>query len=809
MKKRIPMIIGLVWLLMATALYGYFVWNGQPDGIYTYDNDGCTVNRKVYVSDNEKTDGFIYELDLYGNVTDFFAANELQDHAQIREIATDGEILYSVMEIPESVSENSQREYVILAFENGLQLARMTPYLSLYENERLTDFSVDENTCYLSAVTADGEAACVYEVPLQQLTDPDTAVQSQLELESSLRKEAAPGRMIVEAAYEMGGLSIRTDADLVSGPFAPDDSIRYTYSLCHMSLGQLMALHGNYQIYWLITVATGWLLLFLFYLLLRNHNRVIYTAIVVELVLLVVVFGGLGTLVNKQVKVENEAKTKWLSAVLNDVLYDVGDLSAVPFSDDTFYTSDEYAQLMERLDITYSQTKEDGCVDLFFADASDLSVCVSTSGRNHETVDARYFKAGDETARAMIRPESITTRYFTLDGTDYQMFVANAGDSAGSGYVLFGVYLDDSSDVGNWQTEIVAALLIFALTSLLCIAILVMQSADLGRLAHSMQLVANGKTDVERPRVYGGDMRTLWNALGEIQKKIRNENYTKFLTFEAYYRFAPKNIERLLNKESITEVTSGNVTRLTGTMAMISTVGARNGSEQEIGRLNRLIAMIGRYQEERDGVFVSGDGSLSILRFLYMERNADTLSSSVDFLREYSEQEQEKTGSVPRTTILLHYSSFIYGVAGTNHQSSAFLVSPDTDEIQHFAAWFREHGLRLVISETVKDRENYDGALRCIGYIQMGSSGKKMNMYEVLDAYDVRERERKRAVCERFAQALELFYQHDFYLARSAFSDILKELPTDEISKWYLFTCETYLNMEHAEDVPCALRYEE
>ena len=151
----------------------------------------------------------------------------------------------------------------------------------------------------------------------------------------------------------------------------------------------------------------------------------------------------------------------------------------------------------------------------------------------------------------------------------------------------------------------------------------------------------------------------------------------------------------------------------------------------------------------------------------------------------------------------------MYGVAGTNQQSSTFLVSPETDEIEHFAAWFRERGLRLVISETVKERENYDGLLRYIGYIQMTGSNKKMDMYEVLDALDVREREKKRAVCERFSQALELFYQHDFYLARSAFSDILKELPTDEIAKWYLFTCETYLNMEHAEDVPCCLRYEE
>ena len=402
----------------------------------------------------------------------------------------------------------------------------------------------------------------------------------------------------------------------------------------------------------------------------------------------------------------------------------------------------------------------------------------------------------------------MTTR-FAVDGQNYQMLAAAPDDFTGEGYVLFGVFRDDSLDIGQWQGTLISALILFAVASLLCIGILALQAADLGRLAQGMHRVASGRTDVERPKVYGRDMRAVWSALGEIQKKIRDVNYAKFLTFEAYYRFAPKNIEKLLNKASITEVACGDVMRLQGTMAMISTVGPKTGSEEEVERINRLIALIGKYQEEKDGVFVSNDGSLSMLRFLFMERNLDTLHSAIDFLRELGEQERDTNSTIPRASILLHYSSFVYGIAGTTQQSSAFLVSPDTEEIERFAAWFREHGLRLVISETVKEREHYDGALRCIGYVQMSNSGKKMNMYEVLDAYDVRERSRKQAICEKFDRALELFYQHDFYLARSGFSDILKDLPTDEIAKWYLFTCETYLNMENAEDVPCCLRYEE
>lgn len=799
------MIIGLVWLLAATALYGYAIWNGQPDGVYTYDNDGCTQNQTVYVADNDTKEGLIYEMDLYGKVTDFFSTRELQDEAFIREIAEYDGALYAVMAIPDASGQNDTYTYRILQFSDGLQLEAMTAELSIYQTDVLTDLDVDENGMYLATVAWDGSAACVYEVSHDELTDLETAAKASATVESFLRQEAETGRTYVAASYEMGSISVRSDADLVSGPFAVDDTVRYTYSLCHMSFGQLMSLHSNYRIYWLIGVLAGWLVILMLYALLRNHNRVVYLALVLELVLLVVVLGGSGVFVYQQTQTQQAARTKWFASVLNGILTDIGDPSELSFTDSDFYTSEQYTQLQERLQTAYTQVREDGCEDLFFADTTDLCIYVSVSGHNHETVDTRYFAAASDEAEALVVSDSITSKTFRMDGQRYQILTA----ATNGDYALFGVFSDEAWSFGDWQTQLVSVLIVFALASLMCILILALQSADLGILARSMQQVAGGRTDIERPRVYGGDMRILWNALGEIQNKIRKVNYSKFLAFEAYYRFAPKNIEQLLNKESITEVTSGDVTKLQGTMALISTVGPRNGSEEEIGRLNRLIALIGRYQEEKDGVLISNDSSLSILRFLFMEKNQNTLNSAVDFLRELTEQENAYLRSIPKTTILLHYSSFVYGVAGTSQQSSTFLVSPETDELERFAAWFRERGLRLVISETVKEREHYNGLLRCIGYIQMSGSGKQMKMYEALDALNVREREKKRAVCERFAQALELFYQHDFYLARSTFSDILKELPTDEISKWYLFTCETYLNMEHAGDVPCELRYEE
>ena len=118
-------------------------------------------------------------------------------------------------------------------------------------------------------------------------------------------------------------------------------------------------------------------------------------------------------------------------------------------------------------------------------------------------------------------------------------------------------------------------------------------------------------------------------------------------------------------------------------------------------------------------------------------------------------------------------------------------------------------GLNLVLTEDVKNRENYDGAFRYIGYILIADTGERLRLYEALDACVLAQRRLKEETDTRFQKGLELFYQHDFYLARSTFSDVLKENPEDAMAKWYLFTCENYLNQVHVEGDICRLYWEQ
>ena len=123
----------------------------------------------------------------------------------------------------------------------------------------------------------------------------------------------------------------------------------------------------------------------------------------------------------------------------------------------------------------------------------------------------------------------------------------------------------------------------------------------------------------------------------------------------------------------------------------------------------------------------------------------------------------------------------------------SYLVSKETEKLASFADWLRSLRLSLVVTSSVKERESEIGETRYIGFI-VADAGKRIDLYEVLSAQAGRVATAKLRTKAAFESAIKMFYDQDFFLARNAFTDILREFPEDEIVKWYLFECETRLN---------------
>ena len=103
--------------------------------------------------------------------------------------------------------------------------------------------------------------------------------------------------------------------------------------------------------------------------------------------------------------------------------------------------------------------------------------------------------------------------------------------------------------------------------TVLLASVVILQGAELRRMVRVMNRVGEGKEEWDweagglqkkRYRIRSREMRSLWNSLGQIVMGVARINYDRYRTLQTYYRFAPKRIEELLNKNSILDVAAGD-----------------------------------------------------------------------------------------------------------------------------------------------------------------------------------------------------------------------------------------------------------
>lgn len=339
----------------------------------------------------------------------------------------------------------------------------------------------------------------------------------------------------------------------------------------------------------------------------------------------------------------------------------------------------------------------------------------------------------------------------------------------------------------------------FLAFSLLTAAVAIFQGRELKKVIRMTARVSEGKEDWNRLKLqYRGlgiesnEMRSLYNSLCQIASDIERMNYVKFKVLQAYYRFAPKEIEKVLQKESILDVGHTDRASMEGTLAFVSFTTDENPEEQEyIRNMNRNYALLGEVQRAYNGIILTGNSDLSIMRVMFYEETKKAFAFGVEL------------SARTQSFICLHRTAFVYGVAGDDEQAFTYIHSAEMKILENYMDAFRRMGVRMVVTDYVHEAVGREMTERYIGYIEDG--GYTFHIYEVLDAYPSYERHKRIALKPKFKEALHLFYKGDAYLARNTFSEILRDCPTDKVAKWYVFVCENSLNINNAKQRSFAL----
>ncbi len=808
MRKRIPYIAAFVWLLAILALVvaDSLLWSNERR-ISSF-HDGCVAGSKVYITENIDGEGVLYVSDLRGKVEKVFLSGSVRPGSLFGKVDyRDG--LYGVLLSTAAAEDGTVAEYRIVQFDDQIRPVAVTPGLHMAREGILTGFHAETGGFYLTMVSDGGEKACVYFVDRQELTTELSEEESSpLEIKLYELASCEAGRFFVEARYEEGELLARRDNGDGAEYFQRAPEVQNAFRSRSLTAGQWMKLRQERLIVFIQILLIGYVALFLVFIVLRNRNHIVYTIAIVETVLLAITAAGVFQISRLREKAEEQETERFGFYYVETLAERIGNPANYNPGEEGFYDSKEYYSLRNQLSRFAGQEE----ISRIFADicivrGSDHQVLVSASGFNGQQFEKVYGDGTKDMLDALAAGEQKADTVMRIDGEAYQVLGMSATEGLYPEYLLIGITRREALSVWKegGKDYLVYAEILFLIGSLVSISLLLWQGRELKRLAKAMDKVADGQTEVVKESVHGKDVDYMWNSLLEIQKTIGHINYTKYRIFESCYRFAPKNIEKILGKDSITEVKSGDMVPVYGTVASISSTELENRDLQSAQVMNRFFELIEKHQDAGDGFIVSGQSDLTMLKVLFLENSRNTVDFEVAFMHELCE---DKSQEGLKTSVFLHYAQYVYGVAGTEQQSFPFLLSREGKEIEQYARWFQKMGLKLVLTESVKNRENQEGNLRYIGYILITDTGERLRLYEALDACSLAQRRLKAETDAKFQKALQLFYQHDFYLARSTFSDVLKENPEDAIAKWYLFTCEKYLNQVHIEGDVCRLYWE-
>lgn len=807
MANRIRKIIlaSAVWLLIVISAAIVLFIREKKSGEYTSYNDYADSGYAFYITDNVKTAGLLKQMNEEGEITGLFSTKEFSylNGWRIAKVDTVAENPYAVFTRVKDDGGRLINEYAVAIFNEAMQVNYLTPPFRFPMELNLTGFSASEDVLYLTAISDNGMQVYVYAVNTSDMIKVDNMAASQSEVnqwESSTldvseykMDNSSSLHFFSEAEYEDDVLHIRSD-NTEAGHFGVDETVSELYRNRKESLRMKLRSSSLSVPTFAVVTMIGIMLIILLNVLLNGRSRAVYMILVYEVLILILLTGVFFCLEVMSRKTAVTEYDRYASTALQGIF---DGYPAIDLMNHNFFDANEYQIIRDRISRTAEQAGSGvEVLDLLIVNRNDLLVYLSESGKNQETVGDRYGMVVRDAVVSAGNSNRHVLASDQLQGIPVTVLAVSLRDSGYSDYVAVEIVEREEQGIGifrSYQQMLIFMLVLFLIGTIAGIIFFVLQSADLMRLQKALGRLAAGDTDIKKPAVVSRDMNYMWNSLYEIQKNILQTNRIKFMTYEAYYRFAPKDIERILQKQSITEVQSGDAIRLNGTMAIVSTAGQTSTDSYEIERMNHLLVEMEECRKEHDGIFVSHDNDFSILKLLFLEKNLDTIPFGIELLMKL----KEKKDNFRNVTVLMHYASFVYGVAGTEEQTSVYLSSQELSFLQRYADWFRSMRMGLIVTEELLEREHIEVDSRYIGFLVFGGGGtpeRRIRLHEILDAESMRIHNLRVANNKKFASALESFYQQDFYLARSAFTEIVREAPDDAIAKWYLFECERYLN---------------
>ena len=691
MTKRIISILIIVWTALAGITLAFYFASGEKaiDGI-TSQQTYASSEDHIYVAENDFGHAVIFQLDKEGKQDGLFLGRfnkQMKDYKV--NCITYEQTLFALFSCPATYEGKEITAYRLARFGENMAISELSDFLVLGNDIRITYLSADENQVYISATNSKGSEGYVFQLAMDalseaaaggvdlkgfanQFTNRNSTNVARVTVEQEKFSALDPilfelsdnGRFYAGFAYEPGNLHTRYDNEKPDSFFTVPSDVEEAYSAVSVSSYNAHRMRGIHYVFIIIIWAIGIPVIVILCVLLRNRTHAVYTGVVIEAALFGVCLIGGYTILKSVSDLNLEEHKDFTKYVLGDAFtnQDFTELAAnmdavggVLTTDQeeallAYYDSDLYHQMDDELDTLLGLTgTEWGLTNLAVVNRSTGEVLLSTDNQTRISINQLYGKKVGLFSQISTIGSTVRTENVIYEGEE-RVALAKSLDSLGlSGYTLVGIarFNEDVATVyGRYKSYAAKALLIFAVASAFVIVFLYLESREIHAIARMLKVLAEGRGVLHNPNVRGRDLISMKNSTFEIEKNITSVNRAKYKIFEAYYRFAPKSIETLLGRDSITEVEIGDRAEIAGTMAIVSMKEKRRADGESLANMNKTFEILEKHRADHGGIYVANNETLSRARILFPPNNSQSVAFAGDVLnsmREWKKRENTDT----------------------------------------------------------------------------------------------------------------------------------------------------------------------
>jgi len=271
---------------------------------------------------------------------------------------------------------------------------------------------------------------------------------------------------------------------------------------------------------------------------------------------------------------------------------------------------------------------------------------------------------------------------------------------------------------------------------------------------------------------------------------------TQLALKESYARFVPEELNLLLNKKSIVDITLGqqkayDMAVLFTDIRNFTTISEKMTPEENFKFINDYMNHMTPIVKKNHG-FVNKFIGDSIMAIFHREIS-DSVDASIDMIHELqvfnnhliaNDQNPIKIG------VGINSGRLMLGTLGTHDRMETSVIGDAVNLASRLEALTKYYNCPVLLSgHTVQKLPESRYRLRLIDRVAVKGKEEKTDIFQILDVYREEMVTIKQRLLPLFDRAYDIFQAGDFVRAELAFREIISEDPSDHVAKIYLERC--------------------